>query len=96
MTYHVTDLGRTIQRLRSDWAEASNPKRQTMLDSNLICKSCGRDFGGEEDLSAGDDCPATDDCPSHWEEVGLEHPDHPHQTEYENGDRFLGGAMAAE
>lgn len=33
------------------------------LNNNLICQSCGRDFGGDADLKSGAACPSSD-CPS--------------------------------
>lgn len=43
----------------------------------IECLSCGRVFDDPEDNGLkGQPCPS-DDCPSKWEEVGIEHPDHP-------------------
>lgn len=49
------------------------------LSAELQCPCCGRDFAGDDVLRPGDDCPA-DECPSHWEEVGIPHPDFPSVT----------------
>ena len=46
-----------------------------MIDDNGQCKSCGRDFDGEQ--LNGQPCPAVDDCPSHFEEIGNPCPNHP-------------------
>lgn len=49
------------------------------LNSELQCKSCGRNFSGyaaDADIYAGAPCPVIDDCPEHFEEKGIAHPDH--------------------
>ncbi|KIC39381.1 hypothetical protein [Leisingera sp. ANG-M7] len=59
MTSPVYDLGRTIQRLRSEWAEASkHPAERAAEEINATLDQI--------------------------------------QTEYESGDRTLGGSLAAE
>jgi len=35
-----------------------------MIESDMICSSCGRDYRGDDTLKPGDACPS-DDCPSH-------------------------------
>ena len=53
-----------------------------MLNTKLICESCGRDFGGDaedSDIFAGAPCPS-DDCPSRWEEKGKPYEPYPKTT----------------
>lgn len=65
-----------------------------MLNDKLICQSCGRDFGGDDELKPGDKCPATDDCPSYFEEKGRAHPDHPRNIKVRYSSVDGGGAPA--
>ena len=47
-----------------------------MLDAKLACPDCGRDYAGDDSLSAGMKCPS-DDCPSNEKLYKTEFPDFP-------------------